>query len=127
MLRGERLTRMNDNRRHLETRPDLLATGDSAFMDSGHDFARLMLWTAGGLGVGLLFATVQQFLRGLKPRGNPLSFLTFVLLEGSFWIYLGLVGGLATGLVYGTITNPDLPKDIVIQNNGTKDWKLFSY
>lgn len=24
------------------TRPDLLATGDSAFMDSGHDFARLM-------------------------------------------------------------------------------------
>ena len=76
-----------------------------------NDFARLMLWTAGGLGLGFLVATVQQFLRGLKPRGNPISFFVFVLLEGSFWIYLGLVGGLAAGLLYGTITNPDLPKE----------------
>lgn len=74
------------------------------------NFAQLLLWTCGGLIGGFLVAAGQLFFRGLKPRGNPISFLVFVLLEGSFWIYLGLVGGLAAGLIYGTVTT-ELPKE----------------
>lgn len=75
------------------------------------DFSRLLIWTTGGLILGLIASAVQQFLRGVRPRGNPISYLVFILLEGSFWIYLGMVGGLAAGMLYGTATNPDLPKE----------------
>ncbi|MFO0937794.1 MAG: hypothetical protein U0798_14920 [Gemmataceae bacterium] len=71
----------------------------------------ILAWTVGGLGVGFIIAAVTQVMRGLKPSGNPLSFLVFVLLEGSFWIYLGLVGGLAAGLIFTSLTATDLPKD----------------
>jgi tetratricopeptide (TPR) repeat protein len=75
------------------------------------DLLNLILWTVGGLAVGLFVAAGRQFLRGVKPKGNPLAYVVYILLEGSFWVYLGLVGGCAAGLMYANATNPDLPKD----------------
>ena len=75
------------------------------------DLLTLILWTVVGLGIGLVVASGQQLLRGVKPKGNPLAYLVYLLLEGSFWVYLGLVGGCAAGLLYGNATNPDLPRD----------------
>ena len=69
---------------------------------------RVVEWMSAGLGVGLGVSLIWQLYRGYRPGRNPLGFLILVLLEGSFWIYLGLVGGLAAGLLLDPAdpTNP---------------------
>jgi hypothetical protein len=62
-------------------------------------FGRVMAWTGGGLALGLVAGGVLQFLRGYRPRANPLGFLLLVLLDSSYFIYLGLIGGLGLGIV----------------------------
>jgi tetratricopeptide (TPR) repeat protein len=62
-------------------------------------FGRVVAWTAGGLAAGLVAGAVFQVLRGYRPLANPAGFLLLVLLDSPFFIYLGLVGGLAIGLV----------------------------
>lgn len=59
----------------------------------------VLLWTLGGTAAGLLLGCVQQILRGYNPMRNPLGFLLLVLLDSPFFIYIGVVGGLAAGLV----------------------------
>lgn len=59
----------------------------------------VLLWTLAGTGVGFLLGCVQQVLRGYKPLRNPLGFLLLVLLDSPFVLYIGVVGGLALGLV----------------------------
>jgi tetratricopeptide (TPR) repeat protein len=63
-----------------------------------------VLWTLAGLGIGLAFALVEQVVRGQKPWRNPVAGTVLVLFEGSYWLYLGLVGGLGASLVYGNAT-----------------------
>lgn len=69
------------------------------------------LWTLTGLGIGCIFAAGELILRGHRPWRNPLAFLVLVLLEGSYWIYLGIVGGLAASLIRAQILSPELPED----------------
>lgn len=67
-------------------------------------------WTLTGLGVGCVFAAGELILRGHRPWRNPLAFLVLVLLEGSYWIYLGIVGGLAASLIRSQLATPELPE-----------------
>jgi tetratricopeptide (TPR) repeat protein len=62
-------------------------------------FNRVLAATGIGLGLGLLIGAVMQIRRGFTPGANPLGFLLTVLMESPLWIYLGIVGGLAVGLV----------------------------
>lgn len=72
---------------------------------------RVVGWMAAGLGVGLVVSFVWQLLRGYRPGANPVGFLLLVLLEGSFWVYLGLVGGLATGMLLDRVETPNPARD----------------
>jgi hypothetical protein len=63
---------------------------------------RVLLWVAGGTALGLALGCVQQVLRGFRPFANLPGFLMLVLLDSSYVIYLGVVGGLAAGLVIET-------------------------
>lgn len=51
-----------------------------------------------GLGAGLVVGAILKLVQGYRPRG-PLSFLLFILLECPTLIYLGILGGLLTGIV----------------------------
>ncbi|HET6572857.1 MAG TPA: tetratricopeptide repeat protein [Fimbriiglobus sp.] len=62
-------------------------------------FGRVVAWTAGGLVLGLIAGAVLQFMRGYKPQANPGGFLLLTLLDSSFVIYIGVVGGLAVGVL----------------------------
>lgn len=62
-------------------------------------FGRVVAWTGGGLALGLVAGAVLQVMRGYKPQANPGGFLLLTLLDSSFVIYIGLVGGLAIGLL----------------------------
>ncbi|HKB02330.1 MAG TPA: tetratricopeptide repeat protein [Gemmataceae bacterium] len=56
---------------------------------------RVALWLVGGFLAGLVCAAVKQF-RDLKNLGrNPLGFFLFLLLENPFFIYAGIVFGMA--------------------------------
>jgi tetratricopeptide (TPR) repeat protein len=60
---------------------------------------RVALWLTGGFLAGLVGAAVKQ-LRDIKGLGhNPLGFLLFLLLENPFFIYAGIVFGLAGGAI----------------------------
>jgi len=60
---------------------------------------RIALWLVGGFLVGLICAAIKQF-RDVKGLGrNPLGFLLFLLLENPFFIYAGIVFGLAGGAI----------------------------
>ena len=65
-------------------------------------FARALAWTAGGLGVGLLAGMVLQVLRGYRPTANLPGFLLLALIDSPFFIYLGVIGGLAAGMYLET-------------------------
>jgi hypothetical protein len=62
-------------------------------------FGVILAFAAGGLALGLLLGAVWQIRRGFKPSTNPKAFPLVVLLESPYWIYGGLIGGLALGLV----------------------------
>ncbi len=62
-------------------------------------FGRVVAWTAGGLALGLIVGAVLQYLRGYRPLANLPGFLLLTLLDSSFVVYIGLVGGLAVGLL----------------------------
>jgi tetratricopeptide (TPR) repeat protein len=67
--------------------PDFQATG------------RIALCMLAGLGAALLLALIRQF-RDLGRLGsNPLGFFLFLLLENPFFVYAGLVFGLAAGAI----------------------------
>jgi hypothetical protein len=72
-------------------------------------FGRVVAWTAGGLVLGLIAGAILQVMRGYKPQANPGGFLLLVLLDSSFVIYVGVVGGLAVGLL--TERPPELDPD----------------
>jgi tetratricopeptide (TPR) repeat protein len=72
---------------------------------------RVVGWMVAGLGLGTVVSAANQFLRGYRPGGNPLGFLLLVLLEGSFWIYIGLVGGLTAGMLIDRVDNPNPARD----------------
>ena len=63
---------------------------------------KVLLWTTGGLAIGLLAGVGRQLLLGYRPGKNPFGFLLLVLLDNPFFIYLGLIGGLGLGLVIET-------------------------
>jgi len=62
-------------------------------------FGRVVAWTGGGLALGLIAGAVLQVMRGYRPQANPGGFLLLTLLDSSFVIYIGLVGGLAIGVL----------------------------
>src|SRR5262245_25150999 len=62
-------------------------------------FYRVLCWMVGGLLVGVIAGAVVQVRRGYRPASNWKAFPLVVLIESPFWIYLGIVGGLALGLV----------------------------
>lgn len=62
-------------------------------------FLAILGFAAGGLAIGLIFGAVWQIRRGFKPSANPKAFPLIVLLESPYWIYGGLIAGLAVGLV----------------------------
>ena len=63
---------------------------------------RVLLWMAGGTAVGLTLGMVQQCLRGFRPLRNLPGFLLITLLESSFFLYVGLLGGLGLGVAIET-------------------------
>jgi hypothetical protein len=65
-----------------------------------------VLWTLCGTLLGLLGSCVELVLRGYKPWRNPLAFVITALIEGSYWIYLGTVGGLAATLLVRQAMDP---------------------
>ena len=77
-------------------------------------FSHVVGLGAGGLTLGLLAGAVQQILRGYRPQSNPMGFLLLVLLDSPFFIYLGLVGGVAIGTLLERPT-PDAA-------NPARDW-----
>jgi tetratricopeptide (TPR) repeat protein len=62
-------------------------------------FARVLAWAAGGLGLGLVAGAGLQYLRGYRPAANPGGFLLLTLLDSSYFVYAGLVGGAAVGIL----------------------------
>ena len=63
---------------------------------------RVLLWTSGGLALGIVAGIVLQIMRGFSPGRNPAGFLLLVLLDNPFVIYIGLIGALGIGLVVET-------------------------
>ena len=63
---------------------------------------RVLLWLAGGTAVGLVLGMIQQCLRGFRPLRNLPGFLLITLLESSFFLYVGLLGGLGLGVAVET-------------------------
>src|SRR5687768_5163797 len=53
--------------------------------------------TFGGLGLALAAAAFQKAREGYRPRGRPLAFVLFLLLENPGMIYTGLILGLTLG------------------------------
>jgi len=60
---------------------------------------RILGFAVGGLVLGLIAGAIIQIRRGYRPGTNLKAFPLVVLLESPFWIYAGLVAGLAIGLV----------------------------
>lgn len=67
---------------------------------------QLVLLTLLGLAVGCIASAVELISKGQSPKKGLMSFLVLMFLEGSYWIYIGIVGGLAIALVYFNITKP---------------------
>jgi hypothetical protein len=67
-------------------------------------FARVVMWGLGGLALGLLTGLAFQLKRGYRPGQNLLGFLLMVILDSSYFIYLGMIGGFALGT--GLETDP---------------------
>ncbi|HTK75961.1 MAG TPA: tetratricopeptide repeat protein, partial [Gemmataceae bacterium] len=71
-----------------------------AALSAGNDpwaAARVGLWLAGGLAVGLTIAAVQKVREGFRVAGRPLTFLLFLLLESPTLVYAGSILGLFAG------------------------------
>ncbi|QEL18120.1 tetratricopeptide repeat protein [Limnoglobus roseus] len=62
-------------------------------------FGVVLAFAGGGLALGLIAGAAVQVRRGLRPSANPAAFPLVVLLESPYWIYAGLILGLAVGLV----------------------------
>lgn len=62
-------------------------------------FGRIVGFAVGGLIVGLIAGAAIQIRRGYRPFDNWKAFPLVVLLESPFPIYLGVVAGLALGVV----------------------------
>ena len=63
-------------------------------------FGKIMIWVGGGLVAGYVAGIFLQLMRGYKPWTNPLGFAVLTLLDSSFFIYVGLIGGLGLGIVF---------------------------
>lgn len=70
-------------------------------------FGRVLIWMTAGLIVGLIAGGVVQIRRGYRPADNLKAFPLVVLIESSFWIYAGILGGLTLGLVLEYDPRPD--------------------
>ena len=58
--------------------------------------------TAAGLAIGLVLGAVRLVTVGYRPLANPAGFLLLTLLDNSFLVYLGVVGGAVGGVLLGT-------------------------
>ena len=65
-------------------------------------FARVLGWGLGGLALGLVAGVGLQLRRGFRPRANPPGFVLLVLLNSSYFLYAGLIGGFAWGVLSET-------------------------
>lgn len=72
-------------------------------------FAVVVGCAVGGLLLGLLAGAAVQIRRGFTPATNPKAFPLVVLLESPYWIYGGLIAGLALGLVFQVEVKSDEP------------------
>ena len=59
---------------------------------------------AAGLVLALVVGAAWQLRRGVRVAGNPVGFLLLVLLESSYFVAVGLVGGVA--LAIAMLTDP---------------------
>jgi uncharacterized protein YciW len=62
-------------------------------------FGTILGFAVGGLALALVVGAAVQIRRGFKPSTNPKAFPLVVVLESPYWIYIGLILGLALGLV----------------------------
>ena len=62
-------------------------------------FAQVLIWAAGGLGLGLVAGAGLQLARGYRPAANPGGFLLLTLLDSSYFVYAGLVGSTTIGIL----------------------------
>lgn len=69
-------------------------------------FARIIAWGLGGLALGLVAGVGLQLRRGYRPTANPVAFLLLVVLDSPYFVYLGLIGGFA----WGILTETDAPE-----------------
>jgi tetratricopeptide (TPR) repeat protein len=52
----------------------------------------------GGLALALIVAAVAKLREGFRPRGRPLVFVLFLLLESPWLVYAGVLAGAAVGI-----------------------------
>jgi len=76
-------------------------------------FARVLTWAGGGLALSLVAGALLQLIRGYRPLRNPMGFLMLVILDSSFVIYIGVVGGLGGGLAEKSILEIIEPAAVV--------------
>ena len=76
-----------------------------ALLPSGGEvLGRVLLAGAAGLALALVVGAAWQLRRGVRVAGNPVGFLLLVLLESSYFVAVGLVGGVA--LAVALLTDP---------------------
>jgi tetratricopeptide (TPR) repeat protein len=61
------------------------------------ELAWVGLFTFGGLALGLAWAALQKRREGYHPRGRPVGYFLFLLLDNPRSVYTGLIAGLALG------------------------------
>ena len=70
-------------------------------------FARVVGYGVAGLLVALAAGAAVQLRRGYRPGRNPAGFALLVVLDSSYVIYLGVIGGFAVGTFLETDPPPD--------------------
>lgn len=92
-------------------------------------FWRVVAWTGGGFALALIVGAILHLVRGLNPLRNLPGFLLLVLLDNAFVIYIGLIGGLAIGLLMErpAPVDPELTQAVAgaavsMADNPVRDW-----
>jgi tetratricopeptide (TPR) repeat protein len=86
-----------------------LQQGDSPPANWVDTLAPINLTALGGVVVALLLTAIIKLRQGYRMRGRPLPFILFLLLEGSLFVYAGIIGGMLGGLYLSNYLNNQLP------------------